>query len=334
LGVSGRNGAEMAVAEINQHGGINGVPLELLALDDKGDPETARQNDQQLIDQGVVAIIGHTTSEQTAAVLELINQREVILLSPTSSSVSFSQKKDFFFRVMPSNDKIGEGLAEYIYQSGISEILGIYETNNRSFSQTQWQAIQQRFRALGGEASREEAYQSGATDLLALMQRVKRQEPQAIVFIAPAVDAALMAQYGVKVGLQTRYFSSSWANTQELIQKGGRAVDGMILVANYYTHYPSPHAADFNQKFEERYGKTPSLGASHSYEAVMVLAEALKHTNGSRNGLAEALQNVQNLPGIQDPISFDEFGDVEREIFIVQIRDGKFVLIATLPPSP
>jgi len=198
--------------------------------------------------------------------------------------------------VMPANDEISIGLAEYIYQSGVRELLGIYETNNQSFSLTQWQAIQQRFSALGGDASQEEAYQSGTSDLLALIEKVKSKQPQAVVFIAPAVDTALMAQYGVKVGLQTRYFSSAWANTQELIQKGGRAVEGMILVANYHNQYPSVEAARFNQQFVERYGKNPSLGASHSYEAVMALAEALRHNNCRREGLAEALLQVQNLP--------------------------------------
>ncbi len=97
MGVDGRDGAILAVDEINKTGGINGRKIKLIIKDDKGDPEVARRVDVELIKQGVVAIIGHITSGQTAAVLEQINKANVVLISPAASSIQFSGQADFFF---------------------------------------------------------------------------------------------------------------------------------------------------------------------------------------------------------------------------------------------
>ena len=86
LGIALRNGAQLAMEEINNSGGINGREIQLVIKDDQGDPNTALQADQDLIDQEVVAIVGHSTSQQTASVLDLINQNDVLLIGPAASS--------------------------------------------------------------------------------------------------------------------------------------------------------------------------------------------------------------------------------------------------------
>ena len=113
LGVAARDGAVLAVENINANGGVAGRQIELLIMDDQGDPQIARQVDQQLVSQGVVAIVGHLTSEQTAAAFEQMNQAGVVLFSPTSSSGDFSNQADYFFRIMPSNDLMARSLARW-----------------------------------------------------------------------------------------------------------------------------------------------------------------------------------------------------------------------------
>lgn len=331
LGVAARNGAQLAVEQINQNGGIHGRPIHLLVADDLGNPEAARRADQELIDQGVVAIIGHVTSEQTAAVFKMINQQEMILLSPTSSSQAFTGKDDFFFRVMPDNSSFAQLLARRIYKAGGRNIVCIYDLSNRSFTETFWRAMEAEFNRLG-VSSQLFQFSSGETDLKALMQEVAGQNPDAVAYIASAVDTALMAQYGSLLGMTARQYGNTWSYTQELLEKGGRAVEGMELVALYNPQYESPKHQQFIRDFQEKYGKPPSLGASHSYEATLVLAEALKASRGERQGLREALGEIQNFEGLVDPISLDAYGDVQRLIFVARVEDGKFVITDTIQP--
>jgi branched-chain amino acid transport system substrate-binding protein len=332
LGVAGRNGAQMAIDEINQNGGIGGRVLKLLVADDHGEAETARSEDQKLLDQGVVAIIGHTTSSATAAVFEMLNQAGVVLFSPTASSINFSRQKDYFFRVIPGNDSMGRNLAAYIFKSGIYQIAGIYDLSNQTFTETFWREVQREFTRLGGDASQVFSYTTGNEDLKLLIGQVTSLQPEGLVFVASAVDVALMAQYGKQAGLTSRLFSSPWANTKELIEKGGRAVEGLTLLSVYHPNHPSAAYQKFIAAFTRRYGTPPSLGASHSYEAVMVLAQALKQTKGSAKGLPEALLSIQDFEGLQGKISFDEDGDVRRELYVVNIENGQATVIEILPP--
>ena len=86
LGIAGRNGVIMAIEEINKAGGINKRPIELITKDDKQDPEVAVNVDKELIDEGVVAIIGHMTSAMSIAALPLINKKQILMISPTTST--------------------------------------------------------------------------------------------------------------------------------------------------------------------------------------------------------------------------------------------------------
>ncbi len=334
LGVAARDGAQLAVDEINQRGGVNGRPIKLIIKDDKGDPEIARQVDKQLIDQGVVAIIGHTTSGQTAAVLDQINEAKVVLLSPTSSSTLFSGRADYFFRVMPGNELMGTSIANRIYNKhGVQQLTGVYDSGNQAFSGTLWEAVKTEFESLGGDASQVFTFTGGQTDLEDLMLQVSATQPEALIFIASAVDTALMAQYIRQDHPEILLFSSTWAQTDELLEKGGHAVEGLEMSAVYNPQHPSKTYQEFARRFENRYNRQPGLATSHAYEAVLVLAHALEQTNGQAKNLPQALTAINNLQGVQGTISIDEYGDVIREVYIVQVKDGQFEVIDTIIPK-
>ncbi len=335
LGVAARNGAQMAVNEINERGGVSQRPLKLLIQDDQGQPEIARQVDAELIAAGVVAIIGHTTSQQTAAVFEQMNQAKVVLLSPTATSTEFSRQADYFFRVIPGNDFLGTALARHAYRNRpVRQIVGIYDLSNRSFAQTQWQAVRAEFERLGGEAGPAFTFTSGETNLKQLMAQVTALQPEGVVFVASAIDTALMAQYGRQQGLRSQLFSSSWAYTGELLEKGGQAIEGMDLGAFYNAQNPYPAFAPYLNRFTDLYQRDPDFPAAYAYESVLVLAQALEQTGGSADGLPQALTQINNMAGVQGAISIDPYGDVNRDIYIVTVQNGRFVVKATVPASP
>jgi len=331
IGVAARDGAQLAIEEINQQGGINHRPLKLIPKDDQGDPAVARQVDQELVNDGVVAIIGHITSQQTAAVLGQINQAKVVLLSPTTSSAEFNQQADYFFRVIASNDIAGQALADHIfYNRNLRRLVGVYDLGNRVFTESQWRSIQTEFKKLGGDADQVFTFTSGQTDLRELMARVWAAQPDGVVMVASAIDTALMAQYARQQGLQVPLFATAWAQTQELIEKGGHAVDGIELDTVYNPNNPFPAFAPFRDRFYRRFRREPEFSAAYAYEAVLTLAEALKQTNNQTENLPQALVGIKNLQGVQGLISLDQFGDVKRPIYITKINNGKFEISTTI----
>jgi branched-chain amino acid transport system substrate-binding protein len=325
VGINVRDAAQMAVDEINTSGGVNGRPLELLIRDDEGKPDVARRVDAELVELGVVAIIGHYTSGQTEAVLEQMNQARVVLISPSASSSEFSGKDDYFFRLISDTKFIGQRLAIHIDEDhDIERLVVLYDKSNRAFSESFWHALDEQFRALGGETELI-TFSANETNLQKVAAEVVQKQPQGIVLIASAVDTAVLAQYIRQAGGNIPLFSSPWAQTEQLIDKGGQTVNGLEIGAFYSpTNQNSAHIA-FSKKFEERFKRETQLGTSQAYEIVMVLAECLKMTNSSAEGLREALYQIQDFPGILGPISFDQFGDVQRDIYIIRIENGQFI---------
>lgn len=332
LGVDARDGAQLAVETINQSGGINGRSLQLIIKDDGGKPEIAKQVDGELRQQNVVAIIGHATSGQTAAVLDQINQAKIVLLSPTASSDQFTGKADYLFRVVSTTNARIKGLARYIYQTHqVRNLVIIYDEGNKAFSEPYWQGSKAAFEKLGGKADRTFPFTSGKTDLSALMNEIKATNPEAILFISSATDTALMMQYGRQLELKAKLFSSAWAQTNELLEKGGKAVEGLEMDAVYDAQSSYPSYQKFVTQFKSRYNRETTFPTSLGYEAVLVLAAALKQTNGQAGGLPEALIKIKDLEGAQGKISLDEFGDVQRDAYIVTVKDGQFKLVNTVP---
>ncbi len=333
VGINVRDAALMAVDEVNARGGVNGRPLQLVVRDDQGLPEVARQVDAELVEMGVVAIIGHYTSGQTAAVLDQMNAAQVVLLSPSASSAAFSGKDDYFLRLIPDTSFIGRRVGEHIVnEHAARRLVGVYDENNRAFSESFWQSVEGVIRAAGGESS-SIPFNSTTSDLQQVAMQVKETNPDAVVIVASSVDTAVLAQYLRQMGVDVPLFTSPWAQTTQLVEKGGQAVEGMEIGAFYNSKILTTAHHEFVRAFEARFKRNPELGTAQAYECVMLLAKALKATDGRREGLREALLAIQNYPGLLGPVSFDQYGDVQRDMYIMRVENGQIVEKETISPS-
>lgn len=343
LGVHGRNGVRLAVEDINAAGGIAGRPIELWVRDDLGTPEGARAADRDLIKAGVVAIIGHMTSGQTMAAISVINDAEVVLLSPTTSTYALSGLDDYFFRVNPDNLAEARILAQRVCgELGLSEVAGIYDVDNAAYTQTFWSAFVETCQALGQRAVAEVAFSAAeAPDLAPLVSELKSHRPDVLLIMAAALDTALIAQQTRLQDCEVPLFATGWSHTEILLQNGGRAIEGMEMIMSFDSNHQvteasvdSPSALQaFKTRYRQRFGQAPMFASAQAYEAMMVLAEALKETGGKAQGLPDALSGIKHYKGLNTHLSIDAYGDVIRPQFLVTIREGEFVTLGMIEPE-
>ncbi len=136
FGIAGRNGVILAVAEANKRGGINGRQVVLITRDDKNDPEVARAVDRELIEEGVVAIIGHMTSTMTMAAVPLINSQKIVLISPTASTDDLTGIDDYFFRTRLPTRSETDHISEYLTAKiELKRVAVVYDISNKAFSE-------------------------------------------------------------------------------------------------------------------------------------------------------------------------------------------------------
>lgn len=167
-------------------------------------------------------------------------------------------------------------------------------------------------------------------DFTNAVSKLKESKAEALLIVASDIDTALIAQRVRLMNWQIPLFASPWAQTETLISKGGEAVYGMELEQAYDLNNQCAEFIDFKSRYKARFGNDPSFGAAYSYESTLVIIEALKKTHGSKNGLKEALLEINNFKALTDNLSLDKFGDVERNSYLSSINNGKFVRVGKL----
>jgi branched-chain amino acid transport system substrate-binding protein len=197
LGIQGRNGVILAIEEINAQGGIKGRPLQLITKDDKQDPQTAVKVDGELIDAGVVAIIGHMTSTMSEAALPLVNRRKMLMISPTSSANALTGIDDYFLRVISPSRQLTDHQAAYGFKDmKLRRVAAVYDLSNRAYSEEVIANFKSEFERLGGKVSSLNTFTAGTdVNFRNLVRKILHGRPDGILISAGAVDTAMICQH-------------------------------------------------------------------------------------------------------------------------------------------
>ncbi len=332
LGVQGRNGASLAIEEINAQGGIAGHPLRLVVRDDANDPETAKAVDRELIEHGVVAIIGHMTSSQSVAALPVINEAGVVLLSPTTSTPRLSGKDDYFFRIQTSTAQAARALGRYARtRLDLQRINVIEDTSNAAYTAPFLSNFQDTFYRSGQGVGQQCRFHSEMEQDWPLLAECLLQTPSdGILLLTSARDAASLLPILRHNAPQRVILSSGWATTRSLLTLGGASANQVYAAERNFPAERSPAYLNFVDSYRQRFGSSPSFAAVNGYDAVRVLARALTKTGGQRDGLRRALANIEKFPSLFGPLGFDAFGDALAPTHIFQVQSGSYVLLETV----
>lgn len=330
LGVSGRDGVILAVEEKNGSGGLAGRPIELLVRDDGQDPDMARRVDEELMASGVIAIIGHMTSEISLAVLPLINSKLTVMISPTASSAMLSGQKDFFFRVFEAVDRETVQLASWAKMEGLGlkSMVVLYDLDNRAYAEDYAQRFQKAYTELNGQVLAMIGLESSrALDAFELSQRIRSLEPDGVLLVLNSMDTAFVLQHLRASGWRGTAFASKWSMTKEILEQGNKASEGLYSITNFLPEHPSQRYRSFREGFLKRFRREPDFPAASGYEAAQLLFIAYEEALSGGKRLAEAITRIGQFEGLQSRIHLDEFGDPQRENFRVAVKDGRITRI-------
>jgi branched-chain amino acid transport system substrate-binding protein len=325
LGTSGRNGVQFAVEEVNSAGGIGGRKIALLTRDDKQDPEEAVRVDRELIDEEVVAIIGHMTSSMSVAAVHVANDSRRVMLSPTTTTNALTGIDDYFIRAISPTEKAIHRLALHAYEDrGLRRIVVVYDTTNKAFSEDWYTFLKASFQNFG-EGTVVPAPFTPGPDFSAsdFAKKILEGGPDGIVVVANPINAAVIVQQIRKGGSRVPLFSSMWAMTGDFIEHGGPAVEGITLVHWFHRRFEKDVDTPFERSFTQRFGKRPDFAAHFGYETAKILFTALA-VNADPATLKETILKLRTFEELRGKIVIDEFGDASREVFLVVVKDGKF----------
>ena len=329
LGISGRNGAQLAVELANLRGGINGRKIELLVRDDEQNPEVARQRFGELGTAGVKAVIGPMTSSVAVAILPLANEKQLLTISPTATANEFGGKDDYFFRVIDATRSYASLAARYQYEVlNQRKVAVIFDRRNQSYSESWVGDFRSTFEQLGGQVVATRSFESGnEAGVGAVVGEALRGKPEGVVLVANSVDAALLTQHLRRRSPGVRLATAEWAATERYIELAGGAAEGAVLPQFFDRSSVDPRYLEFAKKYHERFGEAPGFAGVTAFDAANVLIESMsRHPSLSPK---DAVLAIRKFSGVQTPFEIDSTGDTRRKVFVTEVRDGKFVVIPT-----
>jgi branched-chain amino acid transport system substrate-binding protein len=317
-----RDGAMLAVSEINKEGGIHGHPISLLIKDDKNTDEGILQADKELIAEGVPVVIGHTYSETTLKAYPYVTLHNTLLFTPFTGTTKLTGKDDLFFRTSIDNSAYGRALSTLLTKRQITSVSFLLDMSNPSFV---LDYVNQTRKYYPGHTTLVQLNSRTETDWKRVIPGLLDPKPDAIILLTEVTMTGIAAQKLRAKGFDGELIASLWAQTPDLMRYGGKAVEGLTIITFISPHYSNPQYVAFAQAMKERFNKQVTARTVRSYEAIQIISEALKQcTEISAQGLKKALLETSQFDSVMGTVKFDAFGDVLRPIFEIRIKNGKF----------
>ncbi|MHB9003983.1 MAG: ABC transporter substrate-binding protein [Coriobacteriia bacterium] len=323
LGIAGRDGAQLAVEQVNARGGIHGDPVVFVAADDGIGPDSAPDAFRSLVDKGAVAVVGPVTSASAVTAKPIADELEVPMLSPSVSSGDLTGIDDYFLRIYPDNKYAGSLLAsETVSGFGHRRISVIYDLSNRSYAETQYLEFREAAERLGAVVPLTVTFTSGKDlDYSSVAKQVAESNPECVLIIANAIDTGMLCQRLRAAGSSAHVIATPWSGTDDLISTGGSAVEGLLYLDTIDPVSEEPRFKTFVTEFQSRFGYRPGFSAAHAYEAMVLVLEAAER-GPEPEGIKKYLTSEGPFQGLQVTIEIDRYGDAIRPYFPMVVKEG------------
>ena len=332
-GSAHKAGAEIAVAELNAAGGVNGGQVSIAIGDDLGDPKEAVLVAQKYSDDpDVVVVDGHTFSSCTIAAGGKYETAGLPMIAATATNPDITTLGAYIWRICMTDGVQGEGLAKYSVDTlGKSKIAMMYD--NGDYGRGLADKYEEAVKAAGGTVVGREQYAAGDTDFRAQLTKLKGAGPDLLFLSGYYPEGSKIARQARELGMDVQLLGSDGDASDELPKLGGAAVDGMLVSTFFDYSKKDPVVQKFVKAYKAKYkGGNPDQFSASSYDVIMLAAKAAeKAGKNDRTAINDALAQIGTYEGITGTIKFDENGDVIKPLNIVVVKDGA---LATAPQQP
>ena len=323
-GVPPRNGALLAVEEINKSGGINGKRLKLIIEDGACDPKSGVNAINKLIaSDKPIAIVGEVCSGVTLAIAPIAQSNQIVLISPASTHPDITDLGDYVFRVIPSDALRSQIFAEYIATLGHKSAY-VLAINNESGKGIEMN-FKKFFELNGGKVIGSEFYTPDATTVKTQLTKIRQLNPDIILAISQVTDAVIVLKEAKELAIDLPlFFLTEALDDPSVIRNAGNAANGATYIS--FAINESKKNQEFQTAYKNRFNEEPNLFAPEAYDAVMIIAKQLSvlmkdKKDISAKNLESILYNVSNFDGASGLISFDKNGDVIKPLDIKRIEN-------------
>ncbi len=340
LGGPEKNAIEMEVALINDEGGINGRPLEVIIEDDASDPDQAVARTTKLIEQdGVVAIIGSTGTGQSMAMRDVIRSAGVPQVSLGSGAILTRDLDPLVFQTPWTANLIVPLALEYLKSEGLTNV-GLI-TEDTGFGKDGKALIAEAAAGYGLTIVSEQVFKPADTDMTGQLTVIENAGADVVLMWSSVAASSIVPKNMVQLGMTIPLVGSHGIARQEFLDSAGEAADGAVMFAGkvlapeaYGKGTESYEAATgFIARYTEKYGEPPTnTFAGHAYDGLYLVVEALKRLGEDVTpaGLRDEIEATSGFPGIGGVFTFsatDHNGMTAEDLVGYTATGGSWALL-------
>ncbi len=328
-GLPSVNAAKLVAKEWNAKGGVNGMQVEVLPMDDQCKPELATNAATKLVSEKVAIVIGHICSGATKAALPIYKDAKVVVMSPSATSTELTQSGDYpnFFRTISYDLIQGNAAANFATaELKLKKIAVIHDKGDygKGFAESAKKAIED------GKAAKVVMFEGitpGGVDYSAVIQKIKAAGADCVLFGGYHPEASKIVTQMHKKNLKIAFVSDDGVKDDTFIKTAGVDAEGVYATG--------PQILADNAVFkkaladhQKEFGSEPGAFYSQAYAAAQALLNAVAKAGSTDYDKVVAALHSEYVETPVGKIKFDAKGDAEGVSFSVyQVKDGKYVLV-------
>ncbi|MBN2616938.1 MAG: ABC transporter substrate-binding protein [Spirochaetales bacterium] len=325
MSIYSRNAAIIGIEDLNKKGGVHNRKFELIVRNITDNNNELAGIIEELVKNNVKIIIGPSVSRQASATLKAIKDREIIVISPTISSIESSNIDDNFFKLNTSARDEGTELA-----------LKAIENGNKSFALI-WSYYNNLYTGAVIDGARETLIQKGYSilidleftnneDSIEIANLIKLYSVDGVIFAGKGDHIGQITQQISRLGINCNLYANQWSKSTDLLEHAGRSAEGMII-ADVFS-YKNPDYLEFSRKFYSSYKTDPVPSAVLTYDTLNVIFKIYENIEGrvTASKIKKFLLEDFSFEGLSGNFRFNKYGDAQRdELMFSTVVAGEYI---------
>lgn len=329
-----KDSVDMAAEELNQKGGINGIPLRIIYEDDQNTEPGAIESVRKLVqDHQVVAIVGELFSRFVMASRDLAEQAGVPYLTG-GTSPGTTEKAKYVFRVGASDALLANLIARYAVEDLKLKNLAVLHDSTGIHNARAERVIKILQEKYGVVPSVHETWKPGDQDFMPQLEKAKSSSVQGIIALGETAEGGPFLKQVKALGIQASVIAHRDFGVKKVLEEAGEAMEGVLIVTEYIPALQEPEQQAWAKAYQEYYGVEANVIAAQYFDAVLLLAEAIKKGGSSREGVKTGLEQIEDFQGVMADYTFDEKRNGVHRFYVVEIKGGKPTLATLLEEKP
>lgn len=321
-----KRGADLAVAEINKAGGVDGKKIEVVSKDNKSDNGEAATVSTNLATQSKVnAILGPATSGAVSSASPNATSAGVPLVTPsgTQDSLTYNNGKvqEYVYRATFQDSFQGKVISKYATDTLKAEKVVLYYDNSSDYAKGIAEAFKKAYK---GDIVAEETFQAKDKDFQAALTTFKNKDFDAIVMPGYYTETGLITKQARDLGLTQPILGPDGFNDVKYIEgAGAENTNDVYYVSGYSTKVDlTDKASKFVEAYKAKYGEEPNMCAALAYDSVYMIADAAKDAKTSKD-IATNLGKLKDFEGVTGKMTIDKKHNPVKSAVMIGLKDGK-----------